>query len=284
MKRILRVIGFYLLVLKVSLKPSFGIAEGIGFIVGIVIPIVLHFIPKMESTLDNLAWQIPLGIFGSIFAVRLVLSPYWVYEDSRKKAAVKLLELQTNVTRNEWEYRRQHLIKTREPKLELLPKQLRDLLGQVDEVVNNLSLDDCDKKQIGEAIEAIEAQKTKYMLSDLLSDQLQAIINYCLNEHGINLENEIRTNKECYRLLDEISNCMDIGDSELTTKIKIYFSSLFNGYAVIFLLDNSPEFANRYGDAIKIRAIIRVIRSSMETKLTQVNKRVEELCIGDEAK
>ena len=71
---------FYWKWIEVSVKPSFGLADGIGFVLGIAIPVVIHFVPRWETAMSNLAWQIPLGIFSTIFLIRLILAPYWIYK------------------------------------------------------------------------------------------------------------------------------------------------------------------------------------------------------------
>ena len=54
--------------------------------------------------MHNLEWQIPLGIFGSIFVIRLILAPYSIYK--QQKAEIGCLEGKLVSLQNELEEER----------------------------------------------------------------------------------------------------------------------------------------------------------------------------------
>ncbi len=59
--------------------------------VGIVAGLVIHYVPKLQASVDRLLWQVPLIALGAVSFYRLLMSPYWVYRDRDKEA--KQLEL-----------------------------------------------------------------------------------------------------------------------------------------------------------------------------------------------
>ncbi len=77
--------AYYWLWLRIAFRHSIGLGDGVGFLIGIVAPVIRQFIPNWDSAMNELAWQIPLGVFGSIVMVRLLLSPYWIHKDGKKE-------------------------------------------------------------------------------------------------------------------------------------------------------------------------------------------------------
>jgi hypothetical protein len=55
------------------------------------IPALRQAVPSWETVVIELAWQIPLGVFGSIVLARLFLSPYWMHKEKQTEVA-ELLE------------------------------------------------------------------------------------------------------------------------------------------------------------------------------------------------
>lgn len=67
--------------LRVAFRRTIGMGDGVGFLAGIIIPIILRFIPNWKPVMSELLWQIPLGVFGGIVLIRLSLAPYWIYKE-----------------------------------------------------------------------------------------------------------------------------------------------------------------------------------------------------------
>lgn len=89
---------FYWLWIKVALTASFSWADGIGFAVGILIPLLHKLLPSMkESTLTPLAWEIPLAIFCAVGAVRIIIAPYLIYRDRHLLAKRQELSLSQDI-------------------------------------------------------------------------------------------------------------------------------------------------------------------------------------------
>jgi hypothetical protein len=64
---------------------AYGIADAISGGLGMIVAAAVAFEPGMHPLLNDLVWQVPLGAFLTIFAVRLVLSPYWTYKELEKE-------------------------------------------------------------------------------------------------------------------------------------------------------------------------------------------------------
>jgi len=62
-------------------------ADGLSTALGILLPLIAKFNPRWGSAMSDLIWQIPLTAMSTFFVVRLVLSPYWLYEQ-REQAAL----------------------------------------------------------------------------------------------------------------------------------------------------------------------------------------------------
>ncbi len=77
--------GFYWLWLSTAFRHSIWRGDGVAFLLGIAIPIARNAVPNWESVMNELTWQIPLGVFGSIVLVRLILAPYWLYKEKVKE-------------------------------------------------------------------------------------------------------------------------------------------------------------------------------------------------------
>src|SRR5208282_3797406 len=78
---------FYGLWLRVALTASLSVADLVGFIVGLLVPLIHALFPRVpESTLTPLLWKIPLGVFCCVGAIRLVIAPYLIYRDRHLSA------------------------------------------------------------------------------------------------------------------------------------------------------------------------------------------------------
>lgn len=66
-------------ILKLAFRLSFGMADTIsGFVVAILYGIGKLF--KLETIMNIDWWWLPFIVLGVIFAVRLLLAPYWLYK------------------------------------------------------------------------------------------------------------------------------------------------------------------------------------------------------------
>ena len=72
---------FYTLMLREVFEHSWGWTDFIATLFGVIIPLWVHFRPKMEQRLTPLTWEIPLGVFASIGAMRLLAAPFLLYRD-----------------------------------------------------------------------------------------------------------------------------------------------------------------------------------------------------------
>ena len=97
---------FYRRWLSMAFWHPFGIADGLSTALGILLPIIAKSNPRWGSAMSDLIWQIPLAAMSTLVVARLVLSPYWLYEQReqtalgtedrlRKQIARQKLELDT---------------------------------------------------------------------------------------------------------------------------------------------------------------------------------------------
>ena len=77
---------FYGRCFVMAFRHSYGIADGIGFFLGIAAGIIIKIYPETATAMINLLWQIPMVAFALIYAVRLLLSPYWLYQEREAQA------------------------------------------------------------------------------------------------------------------------------------------------------------------------------------------------------
>ena len=79
---------FYARLLAVAFKHSYGVADAIVFFTAIAVGVAGRYFPIQMSAVSNLlGWQIPFMALGLVFAVRLVLAPYWLYRERDRQAA-----------------------------------------------------------------------------------------------------------------------------------------------------------------------------------------------------
>lgn len=78
---------FYARLFATAFKHSYGVADAVGFVLGLAVGIVGQYYPTEISAVSNLvSWQIPLLALGVVFAVRFVLAPYWMYRERDREA------------------------------------------------------------------------------------------------------------------------------------------------------------------------------------------------------
>lgn len=89
---------FYKAWLALAFWHSWGSQDFVAGVLGLLFPLIAKAIPAWESAMSALAWQIPLAVLGTIFLTRLLLAPYWLYQERDRQAAhseAKLLELKS---------------------------------------------------------------------------------------------------------------------------------------------------------------------------------------------
>jgi hypothetical protein len=84
--------------LKEAIRTTWDKADLGATVVGVVIPVVIHFVPAWEHAMNNIAWEIPVACLASVGATRLLLSPFLIYRDEDAKLAERRVkELTTPV-------------------------------------------------------------------------------------------------------------------------------------------------------------------------------------------
>jgi len=76
---------FYWLVVSTAFSHAPDIAQAILFVAFIALGAIAAFVPRIKDMIDIGGWQIAAIVFGSIIAVRLVLAPYWIWEEQNKR-------------------------------------------------------------------------------------------------------------------------------------------------------------------------------------------------------
>jgi hypothetical protein len=76
---------FLWLVIKTAWRHSFHAAHSI--ILGLIIlaGIITTWVPRVELLVDLHGWQVAAVVLGGIIAVRLFLTPYWIWRDNQRE-------------------------------------------------------------------------------------------------------------------------------------------------------------------------------------------------------
>ncbi len=109
---------YYMQVLRTAIRHSWGITETVVAILGIIIPLLGKLIKfsddSYQTIMIDLAWQVPLCVFLTLFIVRVILAPYQLQRKSvanyaKNMAAIiekqeqdkrELVEVSRNVSAN----------------------------------------------------------------------------------------------------------------------------------------------------------------------------------------
>jgi hypothetical protein len=75
---------FYGRVITLALKHSYGRADAVGFLVAVGLMLLRKYLPERNWNVGEV--QIVLMAFGVVFAARLVLAPFWLYQERDKLA------------------------------------------------------------------------------------------------------------------------------------------------------------------------------------------------------
>ena len=71
--------------LWIAFRHSFGKSDAIAGFLGVLFPAIAHALGRPEVAMSDLAWEIPLGFFSTMFLVRLLLAPFWMRQESQKE-------------------------------------------------------------------------------------------------------------------------------------------------------------------------------------------------------
>lgn len=71
--------------LSVAFLGTWKLRDLVAGIVGLLAPLLSKLIPEWESAMSELTWQLPLGFFAGVAAVRLFLAPYWIYREQEQE-------------------------------------------------------------------------------------------------------------------------------------------------------------------------------------------------------
>lgn len=78
---------FYARVFVLAFKHSYGYSDIIVFVAVVAFGILSRYFPKEIEYVSNLlAWQVPIMALGLVFAVRLLIAPYWVSQERQQLA------------------------------------------------------------------------------------------------------------------------------------------------------------------------------------------------------
>src|SRR5438045_3391486 len=72
---------FYWLLLLEVLEHPWKWTDSIATLLGIIIPLIIHFRPKMEARMTPLVWEIPVGVFATLGVFRVMSAPFLLYRD-----------------------------------------------------------------------------------------------------------------------------------------------------------------------------------------------------------
>src|SRR5271165_4533389 len=75
-------------------KQAWDKAEAITGVVGVVVGVVLHFVPRWEAAVTHTLWSVPVVSLAFVVAFRLVMSPYWLYSELKRSVAKKDAEIE----------------------------------------------------------------------------------------------------------------------------------------------------------------------------------------------
>jgi hypothetical protein len=75
------------LLIKTAVRHSFHAAHSILLGLLIATGLLTYFVPQVEVVVDLHGWQVAAAVLVGIVAVRLALSPYWIWRDDQTRIA-----------------------------------------------------------------------------------------------------------------------------------------------------------------------------------------------------
>lgn len=88
-----RVVSFGRRWLAKAFKKSWTVWDSLGTALGSLCPLIGHYLPRLESIMNHLVWQIPLGAFCGLVLVRLICAPYWLYKEREEEIGYERREI-----------------------------------------------------------------------------------------------------------------------------------------------------------------------------------------------
>lgn len=79
------ILKFYFACLRLAFKQQFVRVDGIAGFLGITGGLIGYYYPQKVQIMNQLTWQIPLGLYFVFVAGRLLFSPYWVYKETKNR-------------------------------------------------------------------------------------------------------------------------------------------------------------------------------------------------------
>jgi hypothetical protein len=92
-------VGFYREWLVLAFRSPWGLSDSIATVLGLAVPLVGRVVPSWASAMQDLVWQIPLGILSALAVVRLVIAPYWMIQQARQDSEAQRAELRLEIER-----------------------------------------------------------------------------------------------------------------------------------------------------------------------------------------
>lgn len=80
-------VRFYWQWLATAFTHAFGVADLVSSVLGLALPPLVRFtaLSRHEVLVNDLAWQMPLALLGTLFLARIALAPYWMHQEQVKK-------------------------------------------------------------------------------------------------------------------------------------------------------------------------------------------------------
>ena len=107
--------AYYWRCIALAWHGAWAVAGAASAVLGLLVPPYLKTHPALATTVNDLVWQIPLGVLGSLSALRLILAPYWIYREQEAKLqapkypdpAVQMREFSKRALERRWQEQQQ---------------------------------------------------------------------------------------------------------------------------------------------------------------------------------
>jgi hypothetical protein len=83
-----KMLRYYLLVLKTAFVHLIDYAQAIIFVVLIIAGVAASCVPSLKMQIEWTGWQVAALILGSVIALRLVLAPFWIWQEQHASGDV----------------------------------------------------------------------------------------------------------------------------------------------------------------------------------------------------
>jgi len=204
---------------------------------GIILPIVLKYIPSLEQAMSELVWQIPLGVFSTLTIARLTLAPYWIYKKEKKHSQ----ELEQGVLKHEWEYRRQKRIELLGNKYDPLPILMAEINTGLEYIIPNFMAVPENIQKLDKALELVGELDIE-SITDY--NQLVTHIRRILDLEKVGFHELAKSNKQIVTKITDFTNICNINDDE-------NLAELLNDYTEVLFKFITLSIVKEYGDDSK---------------------------------